>query len=406
VARAGRFGQLIRAIRDFGRLTAAGLALSGVAIGYASAGAPLRVWRLTGLLLIALAFHTVAFALNDIFDLEIDRTNPERAASPLVSGVVSVRTAAMLVGLCAGACFAMDVAFFGFSAAATGLLAVAYIGLVVYDACTKRFGPPILLEIVQGLGWGSLVLYGAERAEAVAGEAGGHASGVSVRALPGFAFVLLFVMLVNGVHGGLRDLRNDLLHKARTTAIQFGARPREPGVLIPVRLRAYAWTLQAGMAALAVVMCLFRSPYSAETAGWLTPGQFAWYVTGLAFTGFAALLCWRAFAAADEPARFKNLGAAHILVCYVPVMCLAGLQGGWALGSVAVAAMVVPMFGNPAFVTAFRAVPAAALRALRPTAWVGSVGEGRPSSGGSVAARRTTGNQPAPRVPSGRPHDS
>ena len=44
---------------------------------------------LIGLLLVGLCFHVVAFVLNDIFDLELDRTDPTRVQSPLVAGQIS-----------------------------------------------------------------------------------------------------------------------------------------------------------------------------------------------------------------------------------------------------------------------------------------------------------------------------
>ena len=83
------FGAFALSVARFGRLTAAGLGLSCVVIGHATGAAALSLVVLIGLLLVGLAFHVVAFALNDIFDLELDRTDPTRAQSPLVAAQIS-----------------------------------------------------------------------------------------------------------------------------------------------------------------------------------------------------------------------------------------------------------------------------------------------------------------------------
>jgi 4-hydroxybenzoate polyprenyltransferase len=330
-------GRTLRRVSDFGRLTAAGLGLSSAVIGYASAGEPMRGRSLVGLLVVALCFHVTAFALNDIFDLDIDRTNPERAHSPLVAGVVTVPVAAAIIAVVAAGSVAADLAFFGDAArrdtvAALVVLGAGYLCLALYDIYTKRFPWPVLTDVVQGLGWAALVYYGALRAGAV-----------TPATTLGAAFVFCFVVLVNGVHGGLRDLDNDLAHGSLTTATHLGARRAGTAVLVPARLRRYGMSLQLAMGVLAVVPA--------------QPARLGWYAAGAGFTVLALLLCWQAFRAAHDAVRFKHLGATHILVCYVPVMCMAAATGGWPYGLAALAVMAVPMLWNPAFLAAFRAVP-------------------------------------------------
>lgn len=324
-------------------------------IGYASTGRPVQTRLLLGLLLVALCFHIAVFALNDIFDLDIDRTNPERASSPLVAGLLSTRTAYAIIGAVVLAGFLLDTAFFGGSATAFAALCAGYAGLGAYDVFTKRLPMPVLTDTVQGLGWGALVVYGAVRA-----------GGPTVETALSFAFVLLFVVMVNGVHGGLRDLRNDLSHESHTTAIHLGARPTAHGVFVPLRLRGYCWALQGGMAVVAAVPA--RLPH------------LGWYTAGLALTALAMLLCWLALRATEDGVRLKHLGATHILVGYLPVTCMAAATASWRHGIAAAAVMLVPMLGNSSFLAAFRAVPALMRNGLTPAQLGGSP---LPSSGNS-----------------------
>jgi hypothetical protein len=159
-------------------------------------------------------------------------------------------------------------------------------------------------------------------------------------------------VLVNGVHGGLRDLPNDLAHGSHTTAIQFGARPAGSGVLVPASLRRYCWSLQIGMGAVAAVPAL--------------PGRSGWYAAGLACTVVALALCGRALRATDDKVRFKHLGATHILACYLPAMSMAAATGGWPFGLATASVMAGPMLGNPSFIAAFRTLPALV---FEPPAW-------------------------------------
>src|SRR5207247_5570056 len=111
----------------------------------------------------------------------------------------------------------------------------------------------------------------------------------------------------------------------------------------------YSWALQISMGAIAAVPA--------------QPARFGWYVVGLACTVAALALCWRAFRATTDMVRFKHLGAAHILVCYLPVMCMAAASGGWPFGVATMVAMAGPMLGNASFLASFRVVPALVLGA-------------------------------------------
>jgi hypothetical protein len=55
-----------------------------------------------------------------------------------------------------------------------------------------------------------------------------------------------------------------------------------------------------------------------------------------------------------DPARFRRIGAAQILVSYAPVMLFTALDGGWRMGAAAVVVMIAPLPTNPRFRAAWR----------------------------------------------------
>ena len=208
-----------------------------------------------GSLAAALAFHIYAYVLNDVVDLPVDRTEPLRAEYPLVRGAIGAGPA---LGI-ALAQLPLALAITSWIAGdrrASGALLSAFALMTAYDQWGKRCRIPILTDAVQGLGWAALILYGAL--------AGGAPPTALTAAL--MAYVFVYILMINGVHGALRDLANDLHCGARTTAAFLGARPGAEGsVLIPVHLKAYALGLQASLAAI-VSLSLVRNWFGYTSA--------------------------------------------------------------------------------------------------------------------------------------------
>lgn len=204
-------------------------------------------WRtLLAVVLVAVSFHIFAYIQNDVLDLPIDRTQALRANDPLVSGLISPALAMSVALLQIPICFLITWE--------VGAGPWAYIALLsgfgfmtVYNMYGKRCPVPMLTDAVQGLGWGSLAIYGSL-------VAAGSVNSLSLVAA-GFGFAFLF--LINGVHGGLRDLGNDIAVRCSTTAIYFGAYVDAEGRAVSTpALRGFAFfalTVYIGPASIALL---------------------------------------------------------------------------------------------------------------------------------------------------------
>lgn len=228
-----------------------------VLLGAASFNPNLPIAEAFGLLVIALNFHCFGYVHNDLIDLHIDRTQALRASDPLVRGSVRPTTAWLFalaqIVVSAGLAIAMSA-----SPTALTVLAIGYGATVLYNLYGKKCPIPPLTDGVQGIAWGSLAAFGALMA-----------GGMTWMALLPVGFGFSYIFLINGVHGGLRDLRNDLQHERHTTAIFFGARPGSAAtsVIPTTALRvfagcAFALLLLPGIA----LASIGQLPYSGTTA--------------------------------------------------------------------------------------------------------------------------------------------
>jgi 4-hydroxybenzoate polyprenyltransferase len=207
--------------------------------------------RLTVALIIAAPFHVVLCVLNDLADIELDRGDPRKAGRPLVSGAVSPKTATIVVVVAAILPFVLDPVSLGLSGRRWFVLLVAFIATAVYNVKGKRARIPPLMDLSQGIGAGAFVLYSAM-----------VVSGPTWITWGACISVVLFIVLLNGAHAGLRDLTSDYAFGARTTPIFFGARPGDNGPTIPGRFSIYIWLLEGTFivtASLWIALALMRS---------------------------------------------------------------------------------------------------------------------------------------------------
>jgi 4-hydroxybenzoate polyprenyltransferase len=237
------------------------LPLLGAAAARRGWSGPTTAW----LLAVALAFHVYAYMLNDVIDLEVDRTEPLRSDSPLVRGTFPRKTALALALGAAPLAFGIAWAA-NAGEQALEALAVACVAMAVYDVWGKRCRWPLVTDAVQAVGWCALFAFGVPE------------FGLTVAHFWIGAYVFACVMLIQGVHGGLRDLVNDRRRGARTTALWFGARGAEGDTLkVPVAMTVYAAALQALMmactlgawSALGAVDIALAVPTGALVAGYL-----------------------------------------------------------------------------------------------------------------------------------------
>jgi 4-hydroxybenzoate polyprenyltransferase len=303
------------------------------------------------LLGIAAAFHVFAYVDNDLCDLELDRSQPLRSFYPLVRGAISPATARVVSLGALAAAFLLDERLRWQGAVvgpkqspeeradplitsscecfaptsitpqasgpwviqtqrAASLLALAGACIAIYNRYGKRCAFPPLTDAVQGLGWAALIAYGA-----------GGTLDRPIALL--MLHEVLLILLVNGVHGPLRDLANDAANGARTTALWFGARTTPSGALqMPPRLLAYALLLQLGMA-----LSLLATLRAAGATRPIAVQRMA--ATGLA--GSLALTTALLGVAARSGAPAQVVGMLHlILILSAPIALVAPAMPGHA----------------------------------------------------------------------------
>ncbi len=233
--RLGRTLHVLDISQQFIRLPAFGFTALLPLLGASSAGQSLATLQVIVLLGVALAFHCFSYVLNDVIDLPVDQTQALRQEAPLVRGLIRPGQA-LALALVQIPLALLLTAWLGGGRESYVALGAAFICMALYDYGGKRLALPPVTDLIQGIAWGALVIYGASL---------GHGYVTELTVLL-FTFVVLYIILINGVHGSLRDLANDLACGLRSTAILLGARPRDAEHLwIPLQLKLYAGILQA-----------------------------------------------------------------------------------------------------------------------------------------------------------------
>lgn len=203
-------------------------------IGAATAKGTLTGYHVIGILLGAIAFHIYVSLLNDIVDLPLDRTNPARADYPLVSGKISLGFAIFLtfiqIPIAAAIIYWQGGGSWAFVAMAVGL------GMMtIYNGWGKKTPFPLLIDLIQGVGFSALTIYGAS----LVGD-------LTLMSWIGFALGVIWMVQMN-LLGGLRDLHSDLAFGVYTTPMQLGIRPAGKEETIPTFVHIYSHTLHALM---------------------------------------------------------------------------------------------------------------------------------------------------------------
>ncbi len=214
-------------------------------LGASSVRPQLRTSEIFALLGVGLCFHVFAYVLNDVIDLPIDRTQALRQSDPLVRGTIRPWQA-LLTALLQIPLTIPLTNWLGGGREAHLTLLVGFVGMTAYNVWGKRNRVPPVTDAVQGAAWGSLALYAAY--------AIGGVPNVLTWVIA--AYAAGFLLLINGIHGGLRDLTNDLARGARTTAIFFGARPGAGGdgaPRVPAGVPVFAYAISFALVLLSIV---------------------------------------------------------------------------------------------------------------------------------------------------------
>lgn len=253
-----RAGAWVREADRFVRLHLLFFTAAWTLLGAASVTRRLSAFELTVILAVTLCFHVYAYVLNDVIDLAIDRHQPPRQRDPLVRGAIRPSQALLFALIQPLLTIPLTNSLSGTSAAhATLMSGFALMG--AYDVWGKRCPIPPLTDLIQGLAWGSLVVYAAH--------ALGETPGPLTWMVAGYATV--YVVFINGIHGSLRDLKNDGVHGARTTATFFGARVSVAGggLDVPTSMKLYAWLILAVLVIMNVVL-MVRNDFAYEQPSW------------------------------------------------------------------------------------------------------------------------------------------
>ncbi len=305
------------------RLSVVGVTLLVIALGICTgaAGVPAfgTVMEALGVGLLA---HIFVYVLNDVVDLPIDRTDPRRKTTPLVCGRIAADVAWAVVAA-AGISALLTAALLNREAAPYFIAAMTL--LAVYDVFGKRLAVPFAMDVIQGLGWAALVLWGADLA-----------GGPTRATFALVVYVTVYITFVNAVHGGLRDLDNDRRHGARTTPILLGASRRSDGCVgVPPILIRFATWCQLALVSCAVGGVLVLGEY--PLAQRVVVASFAALVSAIGY-----VILRGALNADTTSTDSLSRGTVHIILQLAVALVLVLGRAPWWLVAVALVTYLVP----------------------------------------------------------------
>lgn len=271
-------------------------------LGVATVSPLLTVSQFIGLLLVALSFHIFAYVLNDVVDLPVDRLNKAREADPLVMGTVKPRDA-LIFALAQLPVALLLTAFLEGGGLSYFILLVAFAMLAIYDIWGKLNPYPPVTDFLQGVGWAALIVYGAS---------------ILSNTPPALTWfiaggMVLYVMILNGVYGALRDVPTDLKGGRITASILLGARPDGDGRLfIPTRLKIYMYVLQF------LILFLLLYPLISSMTDYATMTKWG---IGTVILLIHALMIWASYHMVEQTGRFTIRGVGYTywlitLICF------------------------------------------------------------------------------------------
>ena len=188
--------------------------------------------------------HTFGFVFNDIIDYNIDKTSSEISDRPLISGTISPRNAWLFALSCLILAFLIASIlalnpYTLFNSIPNNFIPILILGasaffITLYDLISKKFP---MMDILVAIGIFFFILYGAST----------QVSSISeITPIAWFVCVLgsIQVLFMQIVAGGLKDIENDYIKGAKTTAIRFGVRMENGFLHISNTFKVLAYGLQ------------------------------------------------------------------------------------------------------------------------------------------------------------------
>jgi 4-hydroxybenzoate polyprenyltransferase len=310
------------------RFATTGITIVMPMLGAIGASRYLTLHQIVGIICIGLSWHIFAHVSNDVVDLELDKNQPDRSDSPLVSGRVKPRQA-LTLALAQIPISLLITVWLSHSAVAYVYWLIAFAFMGIYNIWGKKLRLSLLTDFIQGCSWASLGLYGS----AVVG------SLPTVLNLGLFVYLVGFILMASGIHGTVRDLPNDLTHNKKTTAMLFGAKPNSIGdVTLPVGLKIYGAFIQLWLHA-SVLVPLF--------ANWFRYDTLEWGVTFI-FEAMLILSAWCLLAqipwTINNFPKLYQVGLYHLLVSYLSLLILYTFYMGLPMLFLLLAFIILPLF--------------------------------------------------------------
>jgi 4-hydroxybenzoate polyprenyltransferase len=177
------------------RLFSMGVSLLYVFVGVGTSPTAATVGAVACAILVAILVHVYAEVGNGVVGLPIDRTDPQRMDGPLGGGPLQPQQALVLALMTLPLMFGTLLLEGGSRAVGPLVTAVVLIG--AHNLTGKMVPVPFAARVIQGAGWGFLVIAGAE----LAGD-------VTPATLWAAGVVVVYIVTVNGFHDAIRDAQN------------------------------------------------------------------------------------------------------------------------------------------------------------------------------------------------------
>jgi len=182
------------------------------------------------LLIIGLLAHVFTFVQNDYYDIDIDRKSKYVANRPLSSGNITQKTVILIFISSLLASLILEIIFL-FKTNAFLVLIIAFFCISLYNKYSKRFAG---MEYILSIG---VFFYGIFGALTVSNSISNFVLLVSL-----FAFLQWLFSV--GVSANLKDVEFDTKQGIKTTPVLFGSHIEKKSLVLPLKFKAYAYTIK------------------------------------------------------------------------------------------------------------------------------------------------------------------